>query len=128
VITRLKYWSAVTLFNAFPLPRLSGFRKSFAFAGEVMDRGFNVLIFPEGELTKDGKIASFRSGVGLLADGLECPVLPVRIAGLWELKEQGRRYYAPPGSVTITFGKPLYFQRDESPADFARRLREIIAK
>ena len=113
-------------FNVFPLPRLSGFRKSFAFAGEAMDRGHNVMIFPEGELTKDGRLQSFRSGVGILADGLESPVVPVRIDGLWELKEQGRRYYAPPGSVTITFGKPVYFDSDETPANFADRLERSM--
>ena len=124
----LKYWSAIVIFNVFPLPRLSGFRNSFAFAGEAMDHGFNVLIFPEGELTKNGKTAPFRPGVGLLADGLQCPIIPVIIDGLWDLKEQGRRYYAPPGVVRITFGKPVYFQEGESPSDFAKRLSKIVAK
>jgi len=124
----LKYWAALIFFNVFPLPRLSGFRRSFSFAGEAMDRGFNVLIFPEGELTKDGKIAPFRLGVGLLADGLQCPVVPVIIEGLWELKQQGRRYYAPPGSVRITFDKPICFRQDETPANFTKRLERIITK
>jgi long-chain acyl-CoA synthetase len=125
ILSYLKYWSAVTFFNAFPLPRLSGFRKSFAFAGEAMDRGYNVLIFPEGELTKDGKLQRFRSGVGILAGGLESPVVLVRIDGLWELKKQGRRYYAPPGSITITFGEPIRFSPGESPAVFAKRLENL---
>jgi 1-acyl-sn-glycerol-3-phosphate acyltransferase len=124
--SRLKYWLVVALFNAFPLPRLSGFRRSFSFAGEAMDRDYNVLIFPEGELTKDGHIQKFRSGVGLLAEGLESPVVPVRIDGLWELKKQGRRYYAPPGSVTITFGEPIYFDPGKSAADFASNLEQKI--
>lgn len=124
--SRIKYGSALLFFNVFPLPRQSSFRRSFAFAGEAMDRGFDLLIFPEGELTKDGKIQSFRPGVGMLADGLESPVIPVRIEGLWELKMQGRRYFAPPGSVKIIFGKAIHYARGESAASFAERLKKKL--
>lgn len=93
-----------------------------------MDRGFDLLIFPEGELTKDGKIQSFRPGVGMLADGLESPVIPVRIEGLWELKMRGRRYFAPPGSVKIVFGKAIRYARGESAASFAGRLKKKVVK
>src|SRR5439155_22301629 len=45
---QLGYWLATLLFNVFPLPQLSGFRESFRFAGESVDRGYSVLVFPEG--------------------------------------------------------------------------------
>ncbi len=60
------YWLVTALFNVFPLPQRSGFRESFRFAGESADRGYSVLVFPEGELTPDGRIAAFQSGVGML--------------------------------------------------------------
>jgi long-chain acyl-CoA synthetase len=120
------YWLVVTFFNAFPLPKLSGFRKSFDFAGEAMDRGYNVLIFPEGELTKDGSIQPFKSGIGLLTDGLEVPVVPVAITGLYELRAAGQRGWAPPGSVTITFGVPLKFDQETEPKKVANELESEI--
>jgi long-chain acyl-CoA synthetase len=123
----LKYYVLFIFFNVFPLPRLSGFRKSFNFAGESMDRGNSVLIFPEGELTKNGKLQKFHSGVGILADGLECPIVPVRIDGLWELKAAGVRYYAPPGSVTINFGEPIQFETGISPAFIAKTLEDKVS-
>jgi long-chain acyl-CoA synthetase len=43
---QLGYWLATLLFNVFPLPRLSSFRESFRFAGESVDRGYSVLVFP----------------------------------------------------------------------------------
>ena len=58
-LERLKYFLVVALFNVFPLPRRSGFRESFAFAGELIERGESVLIFPEGELTSDGQSRHF---------------------------------------------------------------------
>jgi long-chain acyl-CoA synthetase len=51
-----KYLLVVELFNVFPLPQKSGFRRSFDFAGESMDRGYSVLVFPEGARTQDGKM------------------------------------------------------------------------
>jgi len=50
------------LLNLFPLPRAAGFRKSFAYAGEAVDRGYSVLVFPEGKHTTDGKMNPFRAG------------------------------------------------------------------
>ncbi len=52
------YYLALLTFNVFPLPRRSGFRRSFAFAGRAMDRGYHVLVFPEGRLTEDGESAA----------------------------------------------------------------------
>ena len=63
-------------FNAFPLPKQSGFRRSFDYAGEAMDRGYSVLVFPEGTRTRDGEMQPFQAGIGLLAAGLGAPVVP----------------------------------------------------
>ena len=59
---RLSYFLVFGLFNVFPLPREAGFRRSFAFAGDLADRGWNSLIFPEGITTPDGRIAALPHG------------------------------------------------------------------
>ncbi|MGB8802206.1 MAG: AMP-binding protein, partial [Candidatus Acidiferrales bacterium] len=87
---RLDYYLALALFNVFPLPQRSGFLKSFSFAGDLADRGWNILIFPEGQTTEDGQIAPFRAGVGLLAKQLNIPVVPMRLAGLYDLRQANR--------------------------------------
>jgi long-chain acyl-CoA synthetase len=69
------------LFNVFPLPQLANFRKSFAHAGRAMDRGYNVLVFPEGRRTPDGQMHEFQKGSGMLWKELECDALPVYIGG-----------------------------------------------
>ncbi|HYJ90898.1 MAG TPA: lysophospholipid acyltransferase family protein, partial [Pyrinomonadaceae bacterium] len=122
------YWLVIAFFNALPLPRRSGFRKSFEFAGEAMDRGNSILIFPEGELTKDGQLQKFKSGVGLLANGLEAPIVPVSITGLYELRHAGQRGWAPPGKVTITFGKPIPYDPDKRPVEITQQLEDQIRK
>ena len=80
------YWLVTALFNVFPLPRLRGFQRSFAHAGEAMDRGYSVLIFPEGTRSPDGKLHQFRPGIGLLAQQSRVPVVPVALIGLDEMR------------------------------------------
>ncbi len=126
LVERTKYFLLLLIFNVFPLPRQSGFRESFAFAGESVDRGFSLLVFPEGELTKDGRLAKFQTGIGLLATKLDLPILPIRIDGLWELKQSGRRF-ARPGAVRVTLGEPLRFASDADPAAIATELERALA-
>lgn len=122
----LGYASAVVLFNGFPLPKESGFRESFLFAGELADRGYSVLVFPEGRTTEDGNLLPFRTGIGLLVNNLKIPVVPLRIDGLYELRKEGRRF-ALPGRVRVTLGKPLEFPAAAEPHQIARLLEARIA-
>ena len=122
---RLAWALGVMLLNLFPLPREAGFRKSFAYAGEAVDRGYSILVFPEGRYTEDGKLQPFRTGVGLLADNLRIPVLPMRIDGLFELK-QARKRIAPTGKIQIRIGKPRKFAPETPPEEIARALHKIV--
>ncbi len=122
---RAQYVLTVALLNVFPLPQKSGFRRSFAFAGEMMDRGYSVLVFPEGRRTPDGEMKPFMEGIGLLAKNLNAPVVPIRLDGLYELKQQGKRF-ARPGQVSVTIGEPVSFSRDDDSASIARELYERV--
>jgi long-chain acyl-CoA synthetase len=109
------YWLVVALFNVFPLPQQSGVRESFAYAGESVDRGYSVMVFPEGVRTPDGKPCAFRSGIGMLAARLDIPVVPMRIDGLYEMKMAGHKI-ARRGELTVVIGKPMRFSPD-TPAE-----------
>jgi long-chain acyl-CoA synthetase len=122
----VQYISVMSLFNVFPLPQKSGFRRSFAFTGEAMDRGMSVLVFPEGRRTPDGEMKAFMEGIGILATSLGVPVVPVRLDGLYEMKVS-RRYFARPGDVRVTIGEPVEFARDDDPATIARELHKRVA-
>jgi long-chain acyl-CoA synthetase len=122
---KLQYGLGAALFNVFSLPRQSGFRKSFAYAGEAIDRGFSVMIFPEGHETRDGRMQSFRSGIGLLASQLNVPIIPIKLDGLWELKQR-RQFFVRPGAVTVTFGDPINFPADKTPDEITRELESRV--
>jgi long-chain acyl-CoA synthetase len=125
LLLRLQYVLIVGLFNVFPLPRRSGFRKSFAFAGELVDRGWNVLVFPEGVRTNNGKMAPFRAGIGLLATRLRLPVVPIRFDGLFERKQAGGKW-APPGFIRVAIGAPIKFSESQSAEEIAQELQRRV--
>jgi long-chain acyl-CoA synthetase len=126
VAMRAAYWSLTPLFHAFPLPQRGGFRESFKFAGETADKGYSIMVFPEGMRTPDGKIAPFRRGIGLLGADLGLPVVPMRIHGLWELKVRGRRGFAPWGAVRVNVGDPIRFSPGSDPEMITRTLQTAV--
>ncbi len=119
---RVKWALGVSLLNLFPLPREAGFRESFAYAGESVDRGYSVLVFPEGRHTTDGKLLPFRAGIGLLANNLQIPIVPMRIDGLFEVKQAGRKFTRP-GQIKVTIGAPVQFESGSDPEWIARELQ-----
>ena len=123
---RMQWVLGVSLLNLFPLPREAGFRRSFAYAGEAVDRGYSVLVFPEGKHTKDGKMNPFRAGIGLLAANIGIPVLPMRIDGLFEVKNAGRRFAAP-YKITVRIGEPMRFEPGTAPEEIASQLQQAVS-
>jgi long-chain acyl-CoA synthetase len=125
IYDRVKWVIGVSLLNLFPLPREAGFRQSFAYAGEAVDRGYSVLVFPEGRYTVDGKMNPFRAGIGLLANNLGISVLPMRIVGLFEVKQAGKKF-AGPGKICVRVGKPIRFAAGGDPGEIARELQSAV--
>jgi long-chain acyl-CoA synthetase len=122
---RMSYFLVFALFNVFPLPREAGFRRSFAFAGDLADRGWSSLIFPEGITTPDGELHPFRAGIGLLAKHLNLPVIPIRLDGLFDMKKTNRIAHAP-GKVRVSIGAPVRFPPEMGANQIAKELQRQI--
>jgi 1-acyl-sn-glycerol-3-phosphate acyltransferase len=56
---------------------------AFATTAAALRDGELVCIFPEGRLTRDGKIAPFRPGLTRIVRETPVPVIPMAITGLW---------------------------------------------
>ena len=126
IYDRVRWALGVSLLNLFPLPRQAGFRESFVYAGECIDHGCSVLVFPEGRYTADGKLQPFRPGIGLLAKNLQVPIVPMRIEGLFELKQAGKRF-ARPGTIRVKIGAPVQFGADADAEQIAQELQRMVA-
>jgi len=84
-----------------------------------------VLVFPEGRHTVEGTINPFRAGIGLLAINLGIPVLPIRIVGLFEVKQVGRKF-ARPGEICVRIGRPVKFEAGSDAEEIARALQKKV--
>ena len=124
---RAQYILINLFFHVFPLPKKSGFRRSFAYAGECIDRGISVLVFPEGKRAPRGQMHMnpFKAGIGILAQALNVPVIPIHLEGLYELKRR-KQYFADPGMVRVIFKEPVTFNSDANPASIAQDLEQRV--
>jgi long-chain acyl-CoA synthetase len=127
IYDQVRWTLGVSLLNLFPLPREAGFRRSFAYAGEAVDRGYSVLVFPEGFHTTDGKMNPFRAGIGLLTANLGIPVLPMRIDGLFEVKNAGKSFAAP-WKICVRIGEPMKFPPGADPQNIAAELQAAVER
>jgi long-chain acyl-CoA synthetase len=119
------YLLITALFNAFPLPRRRDFQLSFAHAGRALDRGFSVLVFPEGTRSTNGELGRFRPGIGLLTRQCGAAVLPVALKGLGELKS-GRKQWFRSGAIEVRVGRPLRFTSVDTEMQITARLHQEV--
>ena len=124
-----QYVLVTAFFQVFPLPRKSGFRRSFEYAAACIERGNSVLVFPEGERAPRGQMhmSTFKTGIGLLVRELEVPVVAIRLDGLNELKRR-HQYFASKGMVSVTFSSPMRFDRSMSAPAIAKELQLRVEK
>ncbi|MBQ9629158.1 MAG: 1-acyl-sn-glycerol-3-phosphate acyltransferase [Synergistaceae bacterium] len=75
---------------------------------KLYEEGNDVLIFPEGGRSLDGKLQPLEAGVALIAAREHAPILPVFINGSFKAMPPGSAFIKP-SKIKITFGKPLRF-------------------
>src|SRR6266851_147117 len=83
-------------------------------ATEALEKGEVVCIFPEGQMTRIGQMLPFRRGMERIVKGVEVPIIPVNLDGVWGsiFSFAGGRFLWKfprqiPYPVRVTFGKPL---------------------
>jgi long-chain acyl-CoA synthetase len=122
----LYYWLVTALFNVFPLHKQRDFQRSFDHAGDALDHGMNVMVFPEGARNFE-KMARFRPGIGLLVKQADAAVLPVALRGLAELARQGKGWFRS-GTIEVRVGEPIRFAPEETEAAITARLEAEVTK
>jgi long-chain acyl-CoA synthetase len=112
--------------NIFPFQRYAGIKKSLEYTGRIIDKGWSVMIFPEGRLSHDGAVKEFKSGVGLLVKEMNVPVIPAKIQGVYEIMDYRYKWPRKKGEVTIRFGDPITFSHFTSYDEITRRLEHEV--
>lgn len=112
--------------NIFPFQRYAGIKKSLEYTGKLMDKGWSIMIFPEGKLSQDGTVKQFKTGVGLLVKELDVPVIPAKIQGVFEIMDYRYQWPQKHGEVVVRFGNPMRFPSNNTYEEIARRLEHEV--
>jgi len=111
--------------NGFPLAREGPVRPSLENMGKIMDDGWSVLIYPEGELTVGGPVKPFMNGAGLVAVEGRIPVVPLRLH-IHKLGSPTRFPFFRRGSIEIRFGSPLNFPPGTDYQDATAAIEDAV--
>lgn len=93
--------------------------------GQILAEGKNVVIFPEGTRTRNGKVGKFKKTFAILAKELEVPIIPVRIEGAYEAWPRDRKFPRC-RKVSVTYLPPVLPTAEESYDTLAERVRSAI--
>lgn len=93
---------------------------------DILERGYNIVIFPEGTRSAPGTLGQFNPGGISLALNSGAPIVPViQNAGrLWSRKSFGKR----PGKITVIIEEPISTE-GVSPSErkkLNQRVKDII--
>ncbi len=124
------WWRATgsaLVFGTFPIERRSGTLSSTP--QELLDDGWNIVIYPEGTRSPDGWTQRFRLGAAFLAVTSGVPVVPVAIRGSFAAMPRGRSWpLRGRPAVTVRFGEPLWPQEGEGVRELGPRIEAAVAQ
>jgi 1-acyl-sn-glycerol-3-phosphate acyltransferase len=127
--SRWKASGVALLFNTVPLGRQGEGLKNGAtdHVDRLIDDGWNLVMFPEGTRSRDGRIGKVRSGAAVIAANHDVDIVPIYLSGThtamppdqnWPRRLPGR-FFSRRHQVEVRFGEPI------RPRDIEHR-REVM--
>ena len=133
-----KRWKAngvALLFNTVPLGRNGGGLSSGAtdHVDKLIDKGWNLLMFPEGTRSRDGEIGKVRSGAAVIAAQHGIPIVPIHVSGThdamppgqnWPKRKPGR-FFSRRHTIEVRFGHPIEPEDESMRREVMDEIREF---
>lgn len=142
--TRLKATMSSLFLNAIPIERTKVSRRSAKTALELLEEGWNLVIYPEGGRTPDGWMHEFKNGAAYLSVKSGAPVVPLWLEGTGRVlpKRAVASGDSPGGSgsestqssrlrrapVSVIVGRPLSPAEGEDARRFGPRIEEAVGQ
>ena len=122
----IQYVLACGLVGAYPLPRqMAGVRQALEFTGELVEKGYCPLVYPEGERTRDGAMHPFKPGIALMAQQLKVPVVPIHLEGMSGIYSI-HHDWPETGSVLMRLGAPMHFVEGQAYDEIAQEIEMAV--
>jgi len=123
------------LLRAIPIPtemRPRDIIRGFRVASDAIRAGELVCVFGEGQITRTGSMLPFRKGMERIVRGLDAPIIPVNLHGVWgsifSFERERFLWKAPrrmPYRVTVSFGK--WLPSSATTSEVRRAVQELHA-
>jgi 1-acyl-sn-glycerol-3-phosphate acyltransferase len=122
------------IFNTVPLMRQGGGVNNGAteHVDRLIDQRWNLLMFPEGTRSRNGKLGKMRSGAAAIAQAHDIPIVPIYLKGTHDAMPPGRnwpkrrRLFARRHRVEVHFGEPIWPTQDENRHEVMSRVRTFL--
>lgn len=79
-------------------------------------KGYNLVLYPEGERTIDGTPKTFKKGAAILSTHFKVPIYPVALEGFYQSWPRGRKF-PQRARLFIQFGDPIHLPVEEQDSD-----------
>ena len=118
-------FSVRLLLNAFPIDREKNITETLKTIGTLLNNGNSILIFPEGTRSLDGNIGPFKNGIGVLAQEMAVPIVPIKIKGNFEILPKGKQTPVK-GKTEVIFGDPVPVKKSLSYIDTVAIIEQAL--
>ncbi|MGH2766396.1 MAG: lysophospholipid acyltransferase family protein [Actinomycetota bacterium] len=88
---------------------------------------WNILVYPEGTRSRDGRLGTFRSGAAYLAVAHRLPVVPIYLHGTYLAMPRGVRWPRP-HPVEVHIGAPIRPEPGEDHRGLTERIQSALAR
>jgi 1-acyl-sn-glycerol-3-phosphate acyltransferase len=95
-------------------------------AEQVIRRGHDMMVYPEGTRSRDGKLLPFKKGPFYMAMQTGVPIVPITLLGTETLMPKGQ-FFVTPGEATIVYHEPIDPRRFTDRDELVKAVRDAIA-
>jgi long-chain acyl-CoA synthetase len=114
-------------YASYAFARTQPYAPSLEYTGRLVDKGWNIAIAPEGQLSHSEKLQPFKSGIGLLAVELGIPVVAVRTNGLIGTAPLSKMRPVKHSKITVAISKPITFDKHTNYDDATDQLHKLMS-
>jgi len=101
--------------------------ESIMAAGDLINKGRSIVVFPEGTRSTDGEVKRFHKGSLLIAFNTDAPIVPISINGSFGIMSK-KSFRLRPGLVKVVIHPPIEtkgLSRAEQK-EMAEKVRQIV--
>ncbi|UCF64747.1 MAG: 1-acyl-sn-glycerol-3-phosphate acyltransferase, partial [bacterium] len=103
-------------------------KQSLQKLAEVLRKGKNIVVFPEGTRTRNGKLGELKKSFAILSRELNVPVVPVSIRGAFEALPRGSIFPRPWKKIHIKFHQPVFPEGNDYESLITRVQERLVAE